>query len=442
MELDFLESITTFIKNNKNSNLRETLNHINYETIEQDTLLDLLSYMLNIALSVNNYQCIEIIFTAYGNFFDNTLNTVIITAPVPAADPDNENVFDQNIFKPSLFMFMFFNPKFNINQLALVKQGLPDYTLLRLFNELVRFNDSEQAMIALHKMLEVYGVPTYETLSDMLTVCTEQINPNLANLLGAYLDEISPVVPDPAYLIKTEPLSLETSFKLPENCYDRKEIEVEFKRKENDLSFRAEKIAEIMKIFEKDYISEEFAKLKIYLEGLNMEDLSDMYYNTVIKDYYLNLTDQPEIFRVVGPANRPIDLPIEEIFDFQSHMFICVLEKDLENDLDIDFIDDWFIGNCQMCHRKIKNRYRCVRRPIYGGYWDGCYCSWTCVRAGIAEKMKNFNPYTEFEGVITDAINDTVENYLLGLALVDKFEEEINKIGIYDREVIEEEEKE
>lgn len=50
----------------------------------------------------------------------------------------------------------------------------------------------------------------------------------------------------------------------------------------------------------------------------------------------------------------------------------CIQDEDEE-------ISDWFEGKCEECKKKILYRENCVRRPLLGGRWKGCYCSYECM---------------------------------------------------------------
>jgi len=52
-------------------------------------------------------------------------------------------------------------------------------------------------------------------------------------------------------------------------------------------------------------------------------------------------------------------------------------------------IGHWFTGNCDNCLKKIKKMEYAVRKPIFTGGWNGCFCSFKCVLDKINEEIGN-----------------------------------------------------
>jgi len=96
-----------------------------------------------------------------------------------------------------------------------------------------------------------------------------------------------------------------------------------------------------------------------------------------------------------------------------ARLFLCDL---FDYNEEYDFVEDWFTGNCQQCLLKIRHRWYALRKPRSMGGWDGCFCSWDCVRKWQKEKE-------DFE----------MEEDLLTKKLIDIYEQKTKEIGIQDR---------
>lgn len=109
------------------------------------------------------------------------------------------------------------------------------------------------------------------------------------------------------------------------------------------------------------------------------------------------IQDNPDLFRIFGPVNpHPNDDYSDlQVYNAEEDEMITDLEKiyggprmllsieytaDHESDLPSD---DWFVGYCQQCLRRIRKRHYAIRRALIGGGWIGCYHSAECVKTNI-----------------------------------------------------------
>lgn len=145
------------------------------------------------------------------------------------------------------------------------------------------------------------------------------------------------------------------------------------------------------------------------------------------------------IFRVYGPCNAYADTDWSVLVDENgdpdvnkifggSRMFTDMeAEYDFDNDLPLE---DWFVGYCLQCNLRIRAYHHAVRIPFITGGWQGCYCSWACVRQAL-------------ELDVLEATDQTTR-VMAQLAIIRLIEEDIKTHGIQDRdyEVLEAEEEE
>lgn len=124
-------------------------------------------------------------------------------------------------------------------------------------------------------------------------------------------------------------------------------------------------------------------------------------------------------FKDYGPSNRNNN--INEIEDelcirYNCRMLLCRCKDGLD---DYGEINDWFTGNCDFCHRLIRSRSHCLRLPIITGGWEGCFCSFNCIKSHIEENFEcdietrlMYNIVKQMQQLFkTDKINDTIEEY-------------------------------
>lgn len=83
----------------------------------------------------------------------------------------------------------------------------------------------------------------------------------------------------------------------------------------------------------------------------------------------------------------------------------------------------WFKGKCDICPKSMKSYHHAVRRPILTGGWQGCYCSWDCVR-------KFYMNVLHYEDSYETQIDREYDMYDMH---IDYFEERYEKEGVEDR---------
>lgn len=127
-------------------------------------------------------------------------------------------------------------------------------------------------------------------------------------------------------------------------------------------------------------------------EGLTTEEVSKMSLSLCA-----NTADNVSypIERVYGPANAIIGFdcvssPRKENGERVGpcRMLTCLCRELNEEDEEIDFDEYslenpesvWFSGHCLICKKSIKKARYAVRYPNEGGGWEGCFCSFECMK--------------------------------------------------------------
>jgi len=175
-----------------------------------------------------------------------------------------------------------------------------------------------------------------------------------------------------------------------------------------------------------------------YLETMNIEDKMRLASHFIVDPEMIkNVRRNKDIFRVYGPCNPYQDMDFAHLTDENgdydpnivyggARMFTDTrLEYDYDDDVPLD---TWFTGSCNWCSRRIKQINYAVREPVISGGWRSCYCSWNCVREKVKNDLENLN----------DDENAILEMGAISLGLIKVIEEDMNNIGIAEREQEEE----
>ena len=148
--------------------------------------------------------------------------------------------------------------------------------------------------------------------------------------------------------------------------------------------------------------------------------------------------DDPLLLQIYGPSNVMVGTQLGT--NFICHKLggcrmlecNCFAENNNPEDIGCDEFEltDWFTGSCASCEGTILKRHHSLRIPRPHGGWIGTYCSWRCVHDGIDRIFKDEMGARHIPvGVCSLESPQNLET-----ELAKKFEEEIAKTGIFDRE--------
>ena len=239
----------------------------------------------------------------------------------------------------STFCQMFSSMKFSERLLSFVMKSHPKESFLNLAGQYIDNADSDENLIGLKRMDEVFGDQSLETYEILFTAAYENESDSIANYLAERVANFSPYSNVPTWVkdfSDEKELPIETEFYIPW-VYNK-----------------------VLEIKESNYI-------KLINVKLRRQDVE-------------NTEHDVNIFRILGPPNPPIrtSIPLASrntVYD-GPRMFICD-QYDYDDD---DIPSDWFQGSCEQCLMKIRQRWHAVRKPKAGGGWIGSYCSFSCMR--------------------------------------------------------------
>jgi len=131
--------------------------------------------------------------------------------------------------------------------------------------------------------------------------------------------------------------------------------------------------------------------------------------NPILNAQINKMNNYIEDFRKYGPEN-PIynDSEIEpcNMTEGPCKMFSCLCREQQEDDEihttyeDILPHDVWFTGHCENCSKSIDNYRYALRFPLEKGGFDGCFCSFSCMKK--SDKYEYNNQCKELEKSITE----------------------------------------
>lgn len=198
---------------------------------------------------------------------------------------------------------------------------------------------------------------------------------------------------------------------------------------------RLENMGQYLEVPEGESAEELLIKMVKNLNSAQYEELVDKM--SIDPEDVRNIQNNRDIFRVYGPVNPYPDTDFSELLDEEGEVDVNLIFggarmfTDLSQEIDSETsapLDEWFVGYCMQCDKRIRTYHHAVREPGLLGGWSGCFCNWDCVRGSIRDGQSGY----DFEGDITDP--SKVNIYALQLALTVQMENNMNDIKIADRD--------
>ena len=366
---------------------------------------------------------------------DQILYSLLVRAGQNSAYEFVEVIFDswRRVHPPeedqTLFTTLFYNLLFDVHVLRFCAVAMRLTTYAEIASSLILRGDvGNICMTALMRLDKVYGERghlTYQQLYDM----AKDINPAAENYLSDKLRQTAEYAPIPEYVrtFLDDDGSLDVDNGIPIIVTDDTELPVESDLEVDDpppVQFDIPSIAEMV----------EELTAGMGVDGKTEQDINAM------KDIWratlatATLADKIELirpireieagasrqydrtlFRLFGPANPFVNSDVEALKFGGARMFT---DMTFEYDPEEFKYDDWFVGACIMCNKRIRRRWHAVRIPKPLGGWKGCFCNFDCGRQAIVERVNEGDE----KGV--DVLTDF---------MMDKFEEQLYTFGIQDR---------
>lgn len=122
------------------------------------------------------------------------------------------------------------------------------------------------------------------------------------------------------------------------------------------------------------------------------------------------------LFRLYGPSILSPYPLLDELRYGGSRMFLSTKYPDADDDGTVES-GEWFTGFCDYykCINLIRRRWHAVRIPVIAGGWQGCYCSFDCIRSALVEPNNGQEP-----DIATLELVNIVEQQLLNTGIQDR----------------------
>lgn len=405
--------LSEFIANNNVQYLIHYLNKINLAKLSVDDSNLLLSNLLDACLQYNNTDVIKPIFVIWQRSYPQIIGVF--------DDSMEDESLDTGNF-PSLYTSLFYTLFFTVDQLRICSRGLiNEYSPIRVFFELTLYKNVEIITRAAHRVFQVYPEIPDHTIKEALNLADKKNASYLFNFLAEKYKMVAPFAERPEWMgnyTDSDKLPIETEIKIPRQC----EVITPDLSFEESLKLLTDGLSQY---FNPEQIAERKVEIGTFLRIASAKQIKDLIEPFIKERTYNNLQYNEYLYRVLGPANPFIDSNLEDLEMGDYRMFNCLRFEYVDDD-ETDIVD-WYTGNCLTCLDRIRKRYYAVRRPISGGGWTECFCSWECVRLRVAQ----------LEGLFIDDDNQLgafeIVKYMINI-----YEQQIKEIGIQDRTTLSE----
>lgn len=368
--------------------------------VDQDEIL--LSNLLSICAAYNREEASKLILERWKVIY-----------------PDQDKI----TMLPRLFM----KNIINISTLSYLASVHKDVTFVEIVDELTSWDSSEGVATACDRADKIYGQQSYITYKMLRENAVEVGNFKVEEFLIDKMTKVSPFAEKPEYIknylaeyFPEYKNKLPTQEQLDQLAQKDAEKEVEIDSDTIVLPDDDEAITLMteglksagISIFEIDR-AKEFLRNEIKSLDRKKELLLPILKNMK----QLNLETDRLLFWIYGPTNPLINQNLT--LDTPSakyggcRQFLCNI---FDYNEDEQYFEEWFLGYCEECLLRIEKQSYAVRMPRPHGGWEGCYCSYKCVRSRLE--------FVESQEMKPD---------LLTHALIDAFEKKTIKIGIQDR---------
>jgi hypothetical protein len=423
--------------------LRELLTLIKLEEIDVESSDDILFTFLKMSYP-NNLKSCRVLMERWINSNINEEKMPIFTAMII------NNKYDIDIlrFIKNSFEIPYNEINKNATEEMIKAENRNNISHYEHILNMIEYDSDPIMMNACAILEEIYDILTLDTYKELFKLAVARENNVIAEFMSKKIEELSPEIRKPTY-VKNYGVYLNAdipknkNIQLPEDdeedIYNLPDEEQAFKlmmigAESYDLNvIDADEHPEILKgeLNEKTMSKKQKQVKEKFIIWWRTADISEkhrlidpiLHKNNEL-DKYENITDDLmnqdaiNVFRILGPSlvipNAMLSKDSDYICEHYGgcRMFTCNCLIEYGDDQDLpDQDSDWFTGNCIQCKNKIENRIYAVRMPKIGGAWEGCYCSFICLKQSAKE-----------DGQIT----------VVG-KMIDIIEEKINKYGIQDR---------
>lgn len=371
---DMIEYITNLIEAKNIDRLKVTLDKINLSKIPYMVGNKLISVLINFAAeNGSNDSIIEIIKFINSHDEDGTQLAGTICNVLMIEEISDEGA-------------------------KAILNAFPDIGMLELFDILMMKDSNSQCKRAADHIMEFRESPTHVYYALYNSVKADQIVNGYSNKMirEVLLREIEKKMVDvdiePGWLLKNGDEKLYVDFEKVKNAYRQIPDSVLF----SSMFYEYTKTLGV-DLFKMDNNGENYTKHNF--DGNMCDEIFITVYSISNLRQRLKLLDSMKFYFKIDQEIIEMDDIVSKIYgpincgEFRCgpcccRMLTCFeypVPKSILDDVDVlddeeynNGIMDWFNGYCNFCHKRIKSRRYCIREPLAGGGWYGCFCSMEC----------------------------------------------------------------
>lgn len=297
--------------------------------------------------------------------------------------------------QPSAQVYLFLLPQVEEATLRFLARNIEDTTFVECVQDLIAYDASEATRMATQRLIDAYGIDgSKANILNQLYLEAEPTelnagNPAVAEVLYENYVRVAPFAPLPPWMgnfTDLPDLPYEDEIELPPVTTPLLQLPETIEAQAEFLLGGLHDIG--IAVDDIEIARQQTLEL---LFQLTAEDRMTLLKPALINNTRKYLASDVELFRILGPANALYGADLSD----NTHpcmkyggcrMFTCIHTAVLDDDEDSHYEEaDWFTGHCEFCRLRLRNRYHAVRKPLAHGAWDGCFCSWKCVRESFTE---------------------------------------------------------
>lgn len=303
---------------------------------------------------------------------------------------------------PGIFYLLAYPVKMNANHLSFLLAAQPELSDIDYLTEIIHCESVVDASRAMSRLTVLYPSISRDTWSLVCDVIekmsdedTEYHNPQLLAFAKRKLTESASTAP--SWVRSYEPLHLSECPPLPKGdeavdiimnyCQQAVEFVSSDEAADEDLvrssimySYSLAPVAQKMSMLN-------FRDNQLFINEDKTEVLVPEQTPVQASETAPELFDDTAIFREHGPVNTTRDGTDCDSRYGGCRMFTCTCGEPIPEDnaraVVLPRLRDWFVGHCvnKACGESILHYWWALRLPLPQGSWQGCFCSFTCLRA-------------------------------------------------------------
>lgn len=407
--MSILHLITKYIQTRNEEDYKELIDKLPLNIMKENKLIDLAIFiMTQVAVVTDSYED-----KSKGSIFAIRLFLDKIDAPILEYGDYPEGMIP-------FFLKFFFKENTSISHLKLLLFTYKEYSLVELYEFLLKADLSQNIIIALQNLYKVSGgnLPTEQYLR-LREQARALGNKYYIEFIEAKISEYSEYAEQPVWVKDFSILQIDEEEEEKEyisdfekrlldiakygtvqdkderNLPDYSDIERYINKflKNNPIKIISN-IEDIIQTvvntleeseFPVENIDEVKEQLYTKLKDMPEEAREEFIYPTLLNAHREKLRDNIDLFRLVGPANPKVNTPLVRESNCDKlggcRMLTCNCEVVIDSFTGYEEEEDevdWFTGSCKNCLLKIRTRAHAIRAAQKFGSWFGCFCSIKC----------------------------------------------------------------